>query len=451
MTIARRLASPLRAAGTAVARPPHVDESDAYSAHLESVAAQLDPQLPDDIGTLVLIPTVGFGQQSHGVLPATIRELAGQRTSTPVTIAMLVNRPENRESDGTEELIRRQVAMHAQRPCLAVASVAVAGRPRVGSLRQLLYDAVAVTRRLSPSAAVVVADDDIVHAPPGALEALSGRFRAAADCQAVIGPVLFDDEQTPSALLVDFFISDLLRALLAARWVALLGSASSFPRARSRTGEYWQLYAEAIVLSGNMAVRNDALLASGGFPPLNEITGLMQRVQRYAAGRRPAPAPMTTRTDIAGTWNFDANRPDVVDSLLDSAVRVSSRRALRAFAQSHVPSVMQWLVCRFHASRVDPARKSPPRFPHCEMIDRLGHREVARLVESTESLIATTLAFFPSDVELARDALGALGLAPRRCTADPPTRDGEPWRVRITDSSVMLERVLAAQRRLLAQ
>lgn len=449
--MARRLAAPFRAAGTAGARPPNVPEADAYSAHLESVAAQLDPQLPDDIGTLVLIPIVGFGQQSHGVLPATIRELAAQRTKSPVTIAMLVNRPEHRESDGTEELIRRQVTMHAQRPCLAVASVVVAGRPRVGSLRQLLYDAVAVTRRLSPSTAVVVADDDIVHAPPGALEALSSRLQTAADCRAVIGPVLFDDEQTPSALLTDFFISDLLRALLATRWVALLGTPGPSPRARSRSDEYWQRYAEAIVLSGNMAVRSDALLASGGFPSLNEITGLVQRVQRYAAGRDPAPVPMKTRTEIAGVWDFDASRSDVIDSLLDSAVRVSSRRALRAFVQSHVPSVMQWLVCRFHASRVDPARKSPPRLPHRGMIDRLGHHELARLVESTESLIATTLGFFPSDVDLARDALSALGLDPRRCTTDPPTRDGEPWRVRITDSSVMRERVLAAQRRLLAQ
>lgn len=424
--------------------------TDDYGAHLASVGAQLEPQLPRDLGSLVLIPTVGFGVQSHRVLPGTIRQLAAQRTSGPPTVVMLVNRPENRASDGTEEIARREIALHGPAgPRFAVASVVVEGRPRVGSLRQLLHDAVALCAGgIPPSTPVIIADDDIVHAPPGALESLACGLRTTPGCNAVVGPVLFDDDEMPSVLLPDFFVSDVLRALLAARWVARLSAPSGSSLCARRSADQWRRYAEAIALSGNMAVQSGALLATGGFPPLNEITGVAQRMWPGPAGCMTVPYTAGRPAGVAGIWDFDGGGPDVVDSLLDSAVRVSSRRALRAFARSRVPSIAQWLACRFHASRVDPARQAPPRFPDVATIDRLGCGAVEQLVESAASLIAITLGFFPPDAEPARDALRAIGLDERRCTAEPAEREGAPWRVRIHDPSVMLERVVAAQRRL---
>lgn len=449
--VLRRLAS--ACSGVSLVAFPGTSEqyaTDGYRTHLAAVAAQLEPQMPKDIGTLVLIPTVGFGAQSHNVLPVAIRQLAAQRSSGPLTVVMLVNRPDHRASDDTEEIVRREMATHGHAAVrFAAASVAVAGRPRMGSLRQLMYDAVALCAGgVRPSTAVVVADDDIVHAPPGAIEALARGLGSAPGCDAVIGPVLFDDDQMPSVLLPDFFVSDVLRALLAARWVTLLSNPGASSLSAHRVGDQWQRYAESIVLSGNMAVRSSALVATGGFPPLNEITGVVQQLQRYSAGRAATSPVPATPIGVAGTWDLDASRPDVLDSLLDSAVRLSSRRALRAFTDARVPSVAQWLVCRFHASRVDPARRVPPRLYHPAMINTLGRSELERLVESSATLLATTLGFFPPDAEPARDALRAIGLDQRRCTAEPPADTGAPWRVRIHDPSIMLDRVLAAQRRL---
>lgn len=451
MSVLRRLASACSGVSLiAVPGTPEQYAADDYRTHLAAVAAQLAPQLPKDIGTLVLIPTVGFGAQSHHVLPGAIRQLAAQRSSGPLTVVVLVNRPDHRTSDDTEEIVRREIATHAHAGVrFAAASVAVAGRPRMGALRQLIYDAVALCAGgVRPSAAVVVADDDIVHAPPGALDALARGLGTAPGCDAVIGPVLFDDDQTPSVLLADFFVSDVLRALLAARWVTLLSDPGASSLSAQRVADQWQRHAESIVLSGNMAVRSSALLAAGGFPPLNEITGVAQQVQRYSARRAVASPMPEPPIGVVGTWDFDAGRPDVVNSLLDSAVRLSSRRALRAFTKARVPSVAQWLACRFHASRVDPARRVPPRLHHPAMINTLGRSELERLVESSATLLATTLGFFPPGAEPARDALRAIGLDQRRCTAELPVDAGAPWRVRIHDPSVMLDRVLAAQRRL---
>lgn len=444
MTSSRAQAfEPSSAAVADAVRPAEFAEDDERT-HLAAVAAQLEPQLPDRVGTLVLIPTVGFGAQSHRVLPATVRQLAEQRTSGPVTVVVLVNRPEHRAGDGTEELVRREIASHGEKgPRFAVASIVVRGRPRMGCLRQLLFDAVALcTGGVRSSTAVVVGDDDIVHAPPGALETLADRLRTTG-CNVALGPVLFDDEQTPSVLLADFFVADVLRALLAARWISQLQSP------RSASAAFWQQYAEAIALSGNMAVRSSALVAAGGFPPFNEITGVVRQMHFHSAARAAAPSATCQPAEVAGTWDFDPGRPDVLESLLDSAVRLSSRRALRAFATSHAPSVAQWLVCRFHASRIDPARQVPEPFHNLRRIDRLGRSELERLVDSTAALVGTTLGFFPPDAGPARDALRAIGLDSSRCTAEPAEREGTPWRVRIHDPGVMLDRVLAAQCRLL--
>lgn len=424
---------------------------DDYSCHLADVAAQLATQLPSDIGTLVLIPVVGFAMQSHRVLPTTIAQLAAQRMNGPFTVVMLVNRPAHRGSDGTEELIHREIARHGVvGKRFAVASVVVAGRPRVGALRQLLHDAVTTARGTAgPSDTVVVADDDIVHAPQGMLESLARGLRAAPGCDAVVGPVLFDDDRIPSVLLPDFFVADLLRALLAARWVARLARASSLCAARA--GACWQRYAESIALSSNMAVRSEALVATGGFPPFNEITGILQRLRSYSICRSPLNAAARGPVGIADIWNFDADRPDVIDSLLDSAVRLSSRRALRAWVESGAPSVAQWRACRFHASRADPARQGLSPSCRLAMLDKTGRRDPKRLVESTAALVGITLAAFPPDADTARDALRALGLDSRRCTAELPEREGAPWHVRIHDPDIMLARALATQRRVMSK
>lgn len=415
----------------------------ACAAQLDAVTRQLAPQLQGSTGTLVVIPTVGFGMQSHRVLPRTIIELARQGLQSPLTVVFLVNRPGHREDDGSAELIAREVAaLPHMATRFAVASAVVDGRPQLGTLRQLAHDAAIVCLggpdRVPLS---IAADDDMVYAPPHFVGTLARTLQAAPGAAVALGPVLFDDPDLRSVLFVDFFIADVVRALLAARWTTRL-IAGDVP---GGIEDPWRQYAEAIALSGNLALRTSPLQRAGGFPPFNEITGIVQTLHRQRAGDAPG------ESGVAATWEFDEERPDVIESLLDHAVRISSRRALRAFVEHGVPPVGQWRAYRFHASRIDPARAPLLAPAPARVALACDATASAQLQRTTAGLIAATLACFPPDVETARRVLGAVGLDPSHCSVAFDPDSHPPWRVAIYDPRLMLERVRRAQIRLLGE
>lgn len=98
-------------------------------------------------------------------------------------------------------------------------------------------------------------------------------------------------------------------------------------------------------------------------------------------------------------------------------------------------------ACRFHASRVDPARAPQTRaLPGA--FRRNDPASLAAPCASTARLLWITLASFPADPNTARPVLAAPGLDPTVCTIGfDPDNARAPWQVHITDVRPMLDRI----------
>ncbi|KZS69063.1 hypothetical protein A4G26_07655 [Mycobacterium kansasii] len=394
----------------------------------QRVVDELSGQLPPGPALPVMIPTVGFGGQSRAVLTHTVRELARQRAAVPISVVLLVNRPEARPADSTPFRARGlAAARNSTAVQFAVAELTLPRRPRMGELRQLLLEAVLQVQGLDPDrTACVVCDDDIVRAPAGMLADLH-RVVSEPGVAAALGPVLFDSEHSPAPLWPAFFAADALRALLAAKFVRRLRQ-EPFDAARHAEFDH---HAEAIALSGNFAARASAIQQAGGFAPLNEITNLTRGIHHLGPGT------------IAGTWDFDPGREDVLIELRRRALHTSARRAMAAYLATGTPSVGQWRVWRFRSSRVDPVRTMDAPAGTPVRIADLDNRRTAELVTELNSVLTTTLRYFPTDLEVIEDCLAALGLSTRSLSlgvgSAAPT-------VTIREAAGLLDRLAAAQR-----
>lgn len=410
------------------------DRSTTYEQMLDDVVGQLAHQLPTGPSLLVLIPTVGFGGQSPAVLERTIEQLGRQRSTVPITVVFLVNRPEARAADDTADRARAAIAAHAC-PAVrfAVAEVVVTTRVRVGELRQLMLDAVLQVGSLDPaSTAMVIADDDLVDVPAGLLHDLYRSVAGPDRADVALGPVLFDSPRTPAPMIPAFFASDALRALLAARFVRAQAATPDDP---SRA-ESFRHFAESIALSGNLVVRAGALSRAGGFAPYNEITGVVRGVHGLPDTR------------ILGTWDFHPEADDVLVELYGCAMRISARRALAAYLATGVPSVGQWRACRFRASRVDPVRLGEPAveeaLPHRLPVAELRPHQVRTLTEQLTGALTTTLRYFPPEPAVVEDCLSALGL-PSGTVSLSFGSDPADTSLAIRDPSGLVDRLHAVQ------
>lgn len=400
----------------------------AYRSLHDRVADQLADQLPPGPALPVLIPTVGFGRQSEHVLDQTLCQLAGQEAPVPISVVLLVNRPQTRAADGTAARARKLgAALNSASVRFAVAELALPDRPKLGELRQLLLDAVILVQGLDPAVTTcVVADDDMVRLPPGLLadlyQAVTGRDGIAA----AVGPVLFDSPDMPAPMLPAFFVADALRALLAARLLREWGMDSVDPAQRAEFDQY----AESLALSCNLAVSAAAVQDAGGFAPLNEITNLVRSVYRTAG-------------TVAGTWDFDPACGYVLVHLHRHALHISARRALAAYHQTGAPSVGQWRACRFRSSRIDPVRITTPPTAEPTWISDLHGRNTDDVIAEMNAVLTTTLSYFPVDLEVIEDCLGALGLTMRSVSVN----GGTPV-VRIREATEVLDRLRLVQEHL---
>lgn len=358
-----------------------------------------------------------------------MRELSRQRASVPISVVLLVNRPQTRPADDTATRARRLgAALGCDAVRFAVAEVALAQRTRLGVLRQLMLDAVLDAQQCDPEATgCVVADDDIVRLPAGTLAGLlrvvTGQARLA------LGPVLFDSPQsTPAAMLPAFFAADAFRALLAARSLRRLRQPGTSSRAaHAEFGDH----AEAIALSCNLAVRAATVREAGGFAPLNEITNLVRDV--HGLGGTDA---------ITATWDFDPACENVLIDLWRRAVHISARRALPAYLAHGVPTVGQWRACRFRASRVDPVRVAPPDSIELVRLSTLRGRDKEALLAEISAALTTTLRYFPHDPEMIEDCLAALGLTLESLWVE---NRSAALSVRIRRAPGLLDRLMAVQ------
>lgn len=383
---------------------------------------------------LVVVPVVGFAGQSVGVVERTIallvEEAADDIHRGRRCIVVVVNRPSRCSPDDTllrvRRLFRGLAPLASDRVQLAVCDLALLRRPRMGELRQLGLDAVEqALGKLSPDAAVAVTDDDLVSIPSGALAELE---RITSDGAALaVGPVLFDDPKMPLWRIPALLVAEAVRAILVER---LLGALEVPGNGSDRPDD--SVY-ESLVLSGNLAVRRDALDAIRGFCDLNEITRLMRDVLG-AGGRLAQPAVRAPARPVR------IGGP--LESLRRRAVRVSSRRALLAWRTGGHPTVAQWRGCRFRASEADEARMRQVTFDDLVAPDPLGPKSRTAFVASVEQAIATTLGYLQPDVGLAAWALRQIGIdeadASLRLTADRSR-----WLLRLRRPDGLIERVAA--------
>lgn len=402
-----------------------------YRRLFDHVVEQLSDQLPLGPTLSVLIPTVGFGGQNRAVLNQTLRELARQRCSVPVSVVLLVNRPDSRPADDT--LVRARAAMAATDSSVvhfATADLVLPTRIPLGKLRQLMLDAVVQVQRLNTArTGFVIADDDLTHLPKGVLEDLYRAVTGPIKADLAIGPVLFDSAHAPAPMMPAFFASDALRALLAVRFVRRQAAIPADPD----HSEQFRRYAESIALSCNLMVRGSALAEAGGFVPYNEITGLLRGVHDLPSAR------------LVGTWNFQPDDENVLADLYRSAVRISSRRALAAYLSAGVPSVAQWRVCRFRSSRVDPVRVAEPNVRgSSKSISDLRTHQIRSLSEELDGVLSTTLRYFPPDADVVTDCLAALGLSPGSVSIRLG-RAATETTIQIKHVSGLLERLRALQ------
>ena len=391
------------------------------------------------------MPVVGFGDQSARWLPRTLQVLAAQSDlSRKVLVVAVVNRPATRRPDDTAERIaaaRSRGNGSPGAPALAVCDVAFTARPRIGEARQLALDAVRATGVNIDNVAIVLMDDDLVAAPRGLVAGLADSLESRSDV--VVGPVLFDDTDAPMCLFVELYVSDLTRALLADRLVGALGASGPRPaRLGSAGGEEGEEDArpfEALVLSGNLAVRMPVLTGAGGFRDLNEITWLLG--DTVAAGGSVSNGSAAT---FGGYGRLGL--PPALRTLLDRAVRMSSRRALAAWMAGRHPTVAQWQACRLRSRHVDPVRiqGSLPEAPRPVRMMSLAARRA--LLDQLAAAIATTLGHLEPSLDLAAWALDQVGLDPSTIRLDPARAPGAPWNVRISHPGGVLDVVDALQR-----
>lgn len=431
-----------------------LDESAMYQAMLESVTEQLQPQIglarPGQVAALMMIPVVGFGEQSPAVLRRTLDVVASQHCpETVITCVILVNRPLACTPDSTEGLVRsfiERLPAGNRSVQLALATVQLPRKPKIGELRQLMLDASAEVLKFSPSTTgLIIADDDLVNAGPEYVHRIIEFLRHSPEVDLAIGPVLFDDDRFPSALLVDFFVADLLRALLATRTVEHVSSLDpSNVRDWREMDRISRMYFESVILSGNLGVRVSALEEAGGFADMNELTTMMRDVHDLVLA---AEGPR--RSNLGSTWSFDAQEPDVMDRLLASAVQVSSRRAIHAYRQGGRPSVAQWRKCRFRAAKIDPVRVTDPAPFDITPIRHLGRTGRQQMIADIEQSIKETLEYFPPRHDTVVECIRALGLGARECAIELEQSIPTRWNVRITGGHELLERVQAVQDRVL--
>lgn len=370
--------------------------------------------------TVVVVPAVGFAAQSVAVLDRSLRQLAAGGASDRL-IVVVVNRPVHQAADSTMDTVRRvQRELVPTDGAAIVAFEAVLNRrPRVGELRQLAVDALEeVGGPLPGSTTVVVADDDVVHAPAHAIDGLAAVTSLGGAL--AIGPVLFDDPVTPTAWFPDLFVSDLVRALVGDALVATFAHGAATTDAS---------VFESLVLSCHLAVRRDALAAIAGFRDLNEIAGLLHDTVTCggprAVVRVPAPAP------VIG---------DPVVELAERAVRVSSRRALAAWLQGRHPTVAQWSVARFRSSKPDPVRIAPPRPTIPPRLAEWGPSARRTVVKTAAHSIATTLDYLQPTPELAASVLSVVGLEGSGLQAGDARSDVR-WALKVGDPAAFLERL----------
>lgn len=380
---------------------------------------------------LAVLPAVGFANQSAATLAHAIGALAAHRSlPAPLDVLVVVNRPAGRPADGTLDLLCAALSgqRRADAPRFHVCELELAQRPRIGELRQLAVDAAArVWGALDDGLPVLLMDDDVVSLPPTALDRLRGALEAGADL--ALGPVLFDDPRIPMCLLVELYLTDLFRALVAARLAEALAQAS-------RPAPPDPATFESLVLTGNLAVRHAALRSVGGFRDLNEVTWLLRDLVETGAVVHAVPA---------GTG------ADPVLGLLDGAVRMSSRRALAAWRGGRHPTVAQWRGCRLRSSRPDPVRLARPLESVPPPVSRWRRSERETMLEGLGPALAVTLDHLEPPPEVARWALGQLGAEASDWALRPPSAARRGWRVVLHRDAGVLARVDELQRRELSR
>lgn len=402
-----------------------------YGRMAANVASQLRAQRnPGPLTVLAVMPVVGFGEQAGNVVVTSLEALA------PVLIPgclllVLVNRPLRQAADSTLRRVHRWAARHPAAP-VVVADLALSQRPRIGELRQLGVDAAAMAWGPPPGGtAVTFVDDDLVAVPPDTFERLRDTLH---DASLAVGPVLFDHPQLPTCLLPDLYTGDLVRALLVDQ---------SLERIDQHPIQIFDDTVESLVLSGNLAVRQDALARLGGLRDLNELTGLARDVLAEARSERGA-AVARTNPLVAPRLAGSPTATDPVERLRQVAVRMHSRRALAAYAACGAPTVAQWRSQRLRSSTVDPVRTCAPAVEPPEPLRCLSAGRRRDLLAGLDRHLAVVFDHLHPSLDTARGVLGLLGLSGRDVDVMAPT-DGPGWRVRVRRTDGLVERLVALQ------
>lgn len=404
-----------------------------YGRMVADVASQLTRQpnhtAPPTLA-LAAMPVVGFGEQASDVLVASL-DLLGAVLPRNCMVVVLVNRPVRQAADGTLQRVHRWAARHPEAP-VAVAELALSQRPRIGELRQIGVDAAELAWGPRPvGASLVFVDDDLVAVPPGTVARLQDTLQ---DASLALGPVLFDHPQWPTCLLPDLYTGDLLRALLVD---------DLLERMEHDPAQVVDETVESLVLSGNLAVRQDALTRVGGLRDLNELTGLTRDVLALPApGRGSRVARSTPLTSSPAGALLPAADP--VERLRQMAVRMHSRRALAAYAAVGAPTVAQWRSQRLRSSTVDPVRTCAPAIRLPGPLRRLPAGQRRDLLTGLDRHLAVVLDHLQPPPDTAERVLGLLGLSDRDIDVTPPT-GGVGWRLRVHRPEGLVERLIALQ------
>ncbi len=388
-----------------------------------AVAAQLQAQrvgLPPPM--LAVLPVVGFGEQAADVITATLDLLATSTASG--VLLVLVNRPQRQPPDGTLARVQGWRQLHPD-AAVVVADVALAFRPRIGELRQLGVDAAEQAWGTSPAGgSVMFVDDDVVAFPAQTTSALQHRLQGA---PLAIGPVLFDHPEMPMCLVPELYTGDLFRALL----VDLV-----LQRVEQEPLDAAWATVESLVLSGNLAVRRDALAQVGGLHDLNELTELTRDVLQGSACEAFAPPARSVAV-------FDSGE-EPLGRLRRLAVRMHSRRALAAYQTAGLPTVAQWRGQRLRSSTIDPVRTNPVALRPPPPLASLPAGDRAALVAGVDRQLAVVLNHVQPHPHEAHRALTALGVCSRDVVVTPGSEDAG-WRVQLHRTNGLVERLVELQ------